>query len=232
MRTTWKPFFIWNGVNSRDMGVEVLNLPPIVRPERRVETVTVAGRHGNLHVDEGVYESFTQAVEFAIIDSRRIRQVFQWLVGSGEVIFSNEQDGKFEAYICNKLAMEKVFRQVRKAQVQFDCQPFKYMISQSEIVLARSGVITNPGTVESQPIITVFGRGAITVSIGGRSFSLTGIADYIVIDSRIQNAYREQGESMNRFMSGELPYFDVGENAVSWTGNVEKIVIFPFWRWI
>ena len=50
-------YFIYNGKDSRDMGVILESLPPITRPKRRMETLTIPGRNGTLCIDEGTYES-------------------------------------------------------------------------------------------------------------------------------------------------------------------------------
>ena len=54
-----KKYFIFNGKDSRDFEVYIEEYPPIVRPKERIETITVPGRSGTLHMREaeGVYES-------------------------------------------------------------------------------------------------------------------------------------------------------------------------------
>lgn len=31
-------------------------------------------------------------------------------------------------------------------------------------------------------------------------------------------------------MKGQFPYLDIGENVISWSGNISKIEITPNWR--
>lgn len=228
---TWKPYFIWRGKCSLDMGIEVLKLPPIIRPKLRVEQVAVPGRHGVLYVSDNTYEPVVRSVEIGILGGD-ISSVFSWLNGYGDVIFSNEPDKRYDGCIINKISLEQVIRQIRKGLIQFDCQPFKRELTEEPITLLEPETVRNKGTVASQPVITVYGRGRINVYINNRAFELNEITDYIVIDSRIQNAYREANELMNRHMTGELPYFDVGLNEVRWSGSVDKMVIQPGWRWL
>lgn len=228
---TWKPFFIWKGINSLNMGVEVLRLPALIRPKQRVEEIVVPGRNGALYITDGTFENVTKPVEIGLLGGAADR-VFNWLKGSGEVIFGNEPDKKYEAFIINKISMEQIIRQIRKGQVQFDCQPFKYELNPASVEMTIPGTLTNKGTVESCPVLTVYGQGDVAVSINGRTFYLYGLSDYIVIDSNMQNAYRTRTELMNRHMAGEMPYFDVGDNVITWTGTVSKIEILPNWRWL
>ena len=56
--------------------------------------------------------------------------------------------------------------------------------------------------------------------------------NHITIDSRMGCAYRGKTELMNNKMNGEFPIFNIGENEITWTGDVKRIEILPFWRWL
>ena len=88
--------------------------------------------------------------------------------------------------------------------------------------------ITNPGGVASEPVITVYGYGEITLMVG---MTITGleIADKITLDTPLMEAY-VGATSMNSCMSGDFPLLLPGKNAVSWSGNVSKVEIQPNWR--
>ena len=90
-------------------------------------------------------------------------------------------------------------------------------------------IITNPGSVYSEPILTVTGSGNITLMVGMAIVELENISGSIVIDSVLQEAY--QGTTlMNDHMNGEFPVLKPGANAISWTGTVTKVVVRPNWR--
>ena len=87
----------------------------------------------------------------------------------------------------------------------------------------------NPGSVYSEPIVTVTGSGNITLMVGTTIVELENISGSIVIDSVLQEAY--QGTTlMNDHMNGEFPRLKPGANAMSWTGAVTKVVIQANWR--
>ena len=48
-----KSFFIWNGMDCRNMGVQLAAPVSIVRPEERVNHVQIPGRSGDLTETEG-----------------------------------------------------------------------------------------------------------------------------------------------------------------------------------
>lgn len=101
-----------------------------------------------------------------------------------------------------------------------------------EITLTTSGAfVTNPGSVYSEPVITVYGSGEITLMVGMTIVELDGITDRITLDTPLMEAYNGAA-SMNGNMSGDFPTLTPGANAVSWTGNVTKVVIQPNWRYL
>ena len=110
-------------------------------------------------------------------------------------------------------------------------QPFGYDVFAQTLVKTAPFSLFNIGTFESEPIITIFGTGNITLYVNNQNISLKEITDKIVIDSEMKNAYRDTA-SLNNKMSGNFPILSLGENEISWTGNVTKLEIQPNWRYI
>ena len=91
--------------------------------------------------------------------------------------------------------------------------------------------INNPGSVYSEPVITVYGSGEITLMVGMVIVELDGITDSITLDAPLMEAYKDT-TGMNGCMSGDFPTLLPGQNAISWTGNVTKVVVQPNWRYL
>ena len=67
--------------------------------------------------------------------------------------------------------------------------------------------------------------------VGTTIVELTDISGSIVIDSALQEAY--QGTTlMNEHMSGDFPVLKPGQNAISWSGTVTRVVVKPNWRFL
>ena len=92
-------------------------------------------------------------------------------------------------------------------------------------------LLENPGTVHSEPIITVYGSGEITLMVGQFIVELADFEGSITINSELQEAY-SRITSMNSSMSGGFPLLVPGNNAISWTGDVTRIEIEPNWRYL
>ena len=94
--------------------------------------------------------------------------------------------------------------------------------------------LTNRGNVVSRPTVTVSGSGNVELAINSvtvLSFSIEGGS--ITIDAEEMNAYH--GDAlMNRRVTGD--YADlalkVGENVISWSGDVTAIRVEDFSRWL
>lgn len=94
--------------------------------------------------------------------------------------------------------------------------------------------LTNRGNVVSRPTVTVYGSGNVELAINSAtvlSFSIEGGS--ITIDSEEMNAYH--GDALrNRHVTGDYSdlRLNVGENVISWNGDVTAIRVEDFSRWI
>ena len=72
-------YFIWNGVNSLDMGVVMLKAPSIFIPQRKINEIKVSGRNGVLHEDEKTYQNCRKE------ESRLILHMLVMLISADEL---------------------------------------------------------------------------------------------------------------------------------------------------
>ena len=229
-------WFSWNGVKCTEYGIHVLEQPPITRPAERVTFTDVPGRSGSLTTLQGddVYDDLTLTATCIIEDSSRIAEICGWLKGGGVVTFANRPGGFYYARVVNQIPFEKILRgnPHRSFAVNFRCKPFWYQEIVPEVTITTSGTfITNPGSVYSEPVITVYGSGEITLMVGSTIVELDGITDSITLDTPLMEAYKGV-TSMNGCMSGDFPTLGPSANAISWTGNVSKVVVQPNWRFL
>ena len=229
-------YFIWNGVDCRTKGIHVSELPPITIPLERSKQTNVPGRPGSLTQLEGddVYDDMILTATCFIADPAQIPAIAAWLKGKGTVTFANRTGGHYNARIANQIPFEKVLRGNPHCSfaVNFRCYPFWYQENVSDVTITTSGdTVTNPGSVYSEPLITVYGSGNITLMVGTTIVELTNVSSNIVLDCALKEAYKGT-TLMNDHMSGDFPVLKPGLNAVSWSGNVTRIMIKPNWRYL
>lgn len=206
-------------------------LPERISPKRRDESIVISGRHGTLTATDGTFETYILQAEFVLKDISKIDKICSHFKGEGDLIFSNNLDRKFKAKVNNQIEISRIIRDLKRFVVEFEVQPFMYEVSPAILTLTEPTSILNIGTFESEPIITVYGQGDITLIINNLNIILNAVEEKITINSEILNAYNET-LSLNNKMSGDFPIFNTGESTISWMGSVTRLEIKPNWRWL
>lgn len=205
-------------------------------PAERVTFTDVPGRSGSLTTLEGedVYEDVVLTAQCFIQSGARVPEIAAWLRGSGTVTFANRDGGFYYARVVNQIPFEKILRGNPHLAfaVNFRCKPFWYQKDVAPITLTQSGsFVTNPGSVHAEPVITVYGTGAITLMVGMSITELEGVSGSVTLDTPLMEAYSE-ATSMNGRHERRFSDTFAGTKAVSWTGNVTKVVVEANWRWL
>lgn len=150
-------YFVWKGIDSRSMGIILSDPVPIIRPEERVEHIQIPGRSGDLTELEGeaVFNSYIQTVSLIVRGGYRIREIYNWLRGSGYVTFSGDPDKRQPARVVGAVTLTKHSRNLDMwvGEVQFYCQPMKERLEdKSETFTAAGTWIWNRGDVIAKPL--------------------------------------------------------------------------------
>ena len=232
--------FNFAGKNSYDdFGILISQRPNIPSPKRRVNTINIPGRDSNLRFDEKTYDDITLTVECSVKDREniadKIDDIKVWLFGAGEsdLIFSFQDDKKYTAQVVNAIDFKQVYKYFSEFPIIFNCRPFKYAVENNIVNIIETGTtINNLGTIESEPVINIYGSGDIVFKINGQQISLKSVSEKIIVDSVIQDCYDDAGDNLNGNMSGEFLKMKPGENIIEWSGNVTKVELLPNWRWL
>lgn len=229
-------YFIWNGYPSYNRGILLPDAPEIIRPEERIEHVTIPGRSGELTLTEGddIYNSYIQTIPMNIHERSALKTAEEWLRGDGDVTFSSEPTLKQKARIINAVTFRKHSKNLDwwSGDVQFYCDPIKHPVSDSVIEVTSSGAtVNNPGMIKALPLIEITGSGLITVTIGGKTISLPNCVSGWVLDC--ENKWvLQSGIPVAGAYSGEFPEIPTGNAIVAFTGSVTKLKITPRWRYL
>lgn len=225
--------FIYKQIKASSMGVVVEKLPPIILPPMNDKTTQVPGRHGMLHETDGRYGEILHSIECWVKDDASIPGIATWLSGGGWLQLDTLPGRAYKARMVNQIDFTRVLSafNTRRFTAVFKCYPLKYYYPAPEnIIVSSSGTqINNPGTAESEPVITVNGSGDISLMVGQYVVSLSGVSGSITLDSELKEAYKGMALA-NAQMAGEFPELLPGLNAVTWLGSVSSVVITPNWR--
>ena len=221
-----KPYFIYKGKNSREMGISLLKLPPRIKPERRGELITVPGRDGFLFESEDAYNGKTLEIECTFLPPNGksqteidalIQDILVWLDGSGNLILSDYPNYYYEATIINAIPIERLFKRYRRFMVAFEVQPFAKSITSTilPVVVADEQVIDVVSFYDTPPKIYLEASGDIEIHINNTVMHFADLESPIVIDSELMNVTDEIGTNMNNHMVGDFPVLNPGGNTIS-----------------
>jgi Phage-related protein len=222
-----KPLVV-NEVDIEKEGVKIISLPPIKLSTKRVTEKEVEGRDGTLTEYDG-YTSDTKNVE-ADYKGNNPLKILSILEGVKEVIFGNLPDRYYKCRLDNQIPLEQVIEnQLYNFLISFKCQPFGYLLEGKETIelISPNTIYNGKATYKSKPIITVYGNGPATLTVNNKAFNITEIGGQITLDSDVEEVYEDKGQY---FETDSFPVLVIGENSISWTGNVSKVEIIPNWR--
>ena len=222
-------YFEWNGVRSDTKGIRLQEMPKIIRPQERVEHVTIPGRTGELTVTEGddIYESYIQTIPLIVDNAEDVAKVESWLRGNGYVTFSCQPTLWQAARVINSVEFKKHSKNSNwwEATVQFYCHPLKALKTATGQEVTSSGTnVKNNGDTVSKPKITITGSGNITLTAGGKTLVLMDASSGWVVDSEMEWVM-SAGVPLPGVASGDFPVLNPGDNALLYTGNITKLIV-------
>ena len=229
-------YFKWKGTNSNTKHIRVQAKAPIIRPEERVEHVTIPGRAGELTQVEGehIYNSYIQTLTLIVDGKTNVPAAEEWLTGEGYVTFDTQPTLQQRARIINAVTFSKHSHNLDYwvGDVQFYCEPIKGLIAEENIEVTSSGTsLSNPGNMVALPLMEVTGSGAVSISCGGKTIVIPDLTSGWVIDC--ENRWiLENGVQQFNAWTGDFPRIPTGTSTFLFTGSISKIKITPRWRYL
>jgi len=214
----------------------IQSLPPISKPMMRTQIDEIDGRDGDIITPLG-FKSYNRPVKIGLTRYYDIDEVIEFFNQSGEIIFSNEPYKVYQFDILEQIDFDRLIR-FRTATINVHVQPFKH--SRVEFPLDYLSdfdalTVINNGNIYAKPKIEIFGAGDIDVVINGTNvFSIElGNEGNITIDAEQMEAYNSAGLK-NRLVTGNYDNIVLakGKNTLGFTGDVTKVTISNYSRWI
>lgn len=166
--------FIFNGISAASLGLGIERYPNIPMPRKKITALSIPGRSGDLHVDEGGLENVIVRYEVwwknpskAYSTGRSAREVARWLYSApvGARLEDTYDSQIFRtATFVGGVDIEDIMGRYGRMTLEFSCSPQKWLKS-AEIGFPTpsSGAIINNSTpYPTKPLIRIVG------SIGGR----------------------------------------------------------------
>ena len=248
-------WFEFNGTRSDSMKLLVAEKHIYAAPQRDVEMIHVPGRNGDVLIDRGSWKNVdvSYTVQFVGLPTKA-PELRQWLQATGYHVLKDSYQPDYFRYgvFTSVMDPEEIARNVGRLQLIFSCKPYLYRAytdatTQDKITLNASGgsitsatgatvtsgaaTVANPEAYASQPYIKITaGSGSVSLYIGSKQYSFTGIDGYIEIDSELMSAYKGSTLCNDKILFTSFPVLEPGNNTIQLSSGITKVELIPRWR--
>lgn len=221
-------YFIFNEINSKDMGIIINKMPNVIKSERRINSIEIPGKDGNLHEDEETYKTKTITIECTLLEREKLDDVIGWLDGTGTLVLSNDPNKMYRAAIINQIDFSPIVNILHTFPLQIELQPISYS-TELYIKEFEEGedfeINISEATAKIRPLIILYGSGNLVLTINNEIVNIKlNDNDSITIDCDLALAYKDE-ENCNNKILGDLEnvFLKRGVNQINLTGTYTKI---------
>ena len=233
-------WFDYNGINSYiDLEALVQSKNIFSSPAPDLSTLKIPGRSGDLIEDNNRFDNVDAVYTCAVLTkgdfaeaARKIRTTLLAKPGDYKRLADSYDANYFRwAVIKKSIQIDQLGRYDGTCKVTFNCKPYFYSFA-GQIVKTITAPCTliNYENTEAQPLLKLYGSGAITLEINGKAFTLSAVNEFIEIDSERLTVYKGRENAAAATNCQEFPMLLPGKNSITWRGNVQRLEITPRWR--
>lgn len=225
-------FTLNSAVTSASLGLRLTAPVAIPAAVRAVDDIEVEGRAGTLTRFTG-WKDTELELELAmpIRDGlHQYRRATHELTNAQTIALTAEPGIYRKVKHCEVSELRRELSGWGFFTARLTCQPFAYLTSGlAPVTMLESGTITNPGLLDADPIITVTGTGALSLTINARVYHVSSPAGSVTLDSaRIVS--HVSGRVQTDALTEAFPVLNPGLNRITLGTGISQVVIVPNWR--
>ena len=213
----------------------------------RVQSIQIAGRSGDLHIDEGAYNNrvgtipcyaldstFTQGVPNAKVMTK-MDTVMAFLFrqsGYRKLQVSDDTDHYWYGRVANGGEISARLSLLNPFSIEFDLKPFRYLVGGETIVPNVTSLteFENLTGFNAYPLIYVSATGQGTIENSYGSVTILDSTSEIIIDTEDCRAYSSGGASKDYLISSDaFPYLPPGSGGFT-ISNTLTVRVSPRYR--
>ena len=220
----------FNGKRSSDFGLRIVNDVSHESAVYDVEKVEVVGRDGVLLKDNHRLKPVVKEFPCRVSDKSGMvhaqEGLSEWLGVKGfkPLVLSWDSQYTYLATHLEGFSIQELAKAFGSIKLSFLVHPIKFKTASMEFRRVTSGqTLVNSGNVVAKPIIKITGSGDVDLIINGRHTRLRNLQGGIVLDMFNHLVYFDvlaKWDSIVRGGDNQLPYLDIGNNVITWSGNV------------
>ena len=223
-------YFVYKGVDSRDMHLRIVNNISFPSPEADVQFAEVMGRDGELAINNKRLKgaSFSIPVQLRLPKGKDINtiatEISNWLksdIGWHPLRFGGSDEYEYIALCYQQFNVEETLKRYGKTVINFRLKPYKRRIKSKAIKLKNGATIMISEKRSSKPLISILADGNIDFTNNGKDWlKLRNVEGSITIDSEMMSAYKGDRPQYDKMMVMQplFPVLEPGENKIEWVG--------------
>ena len=226
---------IFNNICSEELGIIVVEGPPEVLAQEEYEEISIEGRNGTLIENKGTFPNIEKSFILTTID---LDQDIDLIIEKIKIWLFNIKDNKLLYAIPNRYNIVKkvvieediktTFEEYGDFKIKFLCEPFYYDLLEKNITITEKGTkFYNKGDFNSNPKIVIYGTGDLQLTINDTTVQINNVDERVLLDSKLFLCLDKDNNNKSIDMIGNFPTLDIGENTITWVGNITKLDISP-----
>ena len=230
-----KKKLIFNNICSEELGIIVVEGPPEVLAQEEYEEIIIEGRNGTLIENKGTFPNIEKSFILTTID---LDQDIDLIIEKIKIWLFNIKDNKLLYAIPNRYNIVKkvvieediktTFEEYGDFKIKFLCEPFYYNLLEKDITITEKGTkFYNKGDFNSNPKIVIYGTGDLQLTINDTTVQINNVDERVLLDSKLFLCLDKDNNNKSIDMIGNFPTLDIGENTITWVGNITKLDISP-----
>lgn len=242
-------YFVYNGNDSRDLGIAIKTKRTYDSPERDITEIEVPGRNGNLIFDNGKYKNQPLSYGIRIVAPdyeispsysgmayalNEIKKAFK-SDGNYHILYDSYEPDYFY-YACRKggISFDVKNPTYADAVINFTCKPHKYRFDgqiKHEVTGVNHGIVlTNPESEPALPLIKIYGSGTASFVCNGITRTITNVTSSVLIDCENMTLQTVGNSAPVATIFSSFPKIETSATFTLLKGI--KMEIIPRWRTI
>ena len=226
---------IFNNICSEELGIIVVEGPPEVLAQEEYEEIIIEGRNGTLIENKGTFPNVEKSFILTTIDLDQdidlmIEKIKMWLfnIKDNKILYAIPNRYNIVKKVIIEEDIKTTFEEYGDFKIKFLCEPFYYNLLEKDITITEKGTkFYNKGDFNSNPKIVIYGTGDLQLTINDTTVQINNVDERVLLDSKLFLCLDKDNNNKSIDMIGNFPTLDIGENTITWVGNITKLDISP-----
>ena len=229
-----RDYLYFAGKNLNDFETYVTNAGVYSAPARSYDSVSIAGRNGNLIFDNDRFENVEHRYPMVITEdfNNNFAALKAFLLSKKGYQRMSDTFYPGEYYEATFSRFEDVKQKFLHGTMGtfilvFERKPQRYLKNgEKALTVTNNSAIKNPTQFDALPHVRVYGSGTLT--IGSISITVSTSESYLDIDCELQEVLQAGGNLDITLTNGEFFKLKPGINSITFTG-FSNVIITPRW---